>query len=67
MNRVYGCEDAVELWEEKAKEGLLRNDSNISSLLSDMSITGLANSSEDEEELCEIHPMMSLSMVYRNA
>ena len=26
----------VELWEEKAKEGLLRNDSNISSLLSDM-------------------------------
>ena len=26
----------VELWEEKAKEGLLRNDSNISSFLSDM-------------------------------
>ncbi len=35
----------IELWEEKSKQGLLRNDSNISSLLSDMRMT-LYNSVE---------------------
>ena len=62
MNRVYGCEDAVELWEEKDSDG-----KTVFGFGTYGSITGLANSSEDEEELCEIHPMMSLSMVYRNA
>lgn len=48
MNRVYGCEDTVELFEEKDSNGKTIFGFGIYG-----GIAGLANASEDEEEFCD--------------
>ncbi len=48
MNRVYGCEDTVELFEEKDSNG-----KTIFGFGTYGGIAGLANASEDEEEFCD--------------
>lgn len=48
MSRVYGCEDTVELWEEKGSDG-----KTVFGFGTYGSIAGLANASKDEEEFCD--------------
>ena len=48
MKRVYGCEDSVELWEEKDSDGMT-----VFGFGTYGGIAGVANAADDEEELCD--------------